>query len=122
MLPTPAGPTLAPPATVTLEGAAQIRPELARAWAQLSALVDDRWRQFLALPGEVLRDGPPPATESLKSALARYDSVAADPQYRALAERPEFQAAHGLLRAYLDTLAPEAGPKLALPPPPDGPR
>jgi lipid-binding SYLF domain-containing protein len=131
--PTPAGPTLRPagpfptepPATrPSLEpqpvaDANELRQELARSAEALKPLVDRDWQKYLQLPDEVAERGKHPSVRSLAAAAGRYDTVAGDARYRALAERPEFQATRELLRAYLETLnAGSNSPRLALPPPP----
>ena len=137
-LPTPAGPSLAPagPMLIPAEPTPAIRPslapqpvadadtlrqELARSAESLKSLVDRDWQKYLQLPDEVADRGKHPSVRALAAAAGRYDAVAGDARYRALAERPEFQATRELLRAYLETLNAESpSPKLALPPPPGG--
>jgi lipid-binding SYLF domain-containing protein len=140
-LPTPAGRTLEPvgPMLIPAEPTPAIRPslapqpvaadaemlrlELARSAEALKSLVDRDWQKYLQLPDEVADRGKHPSVRSLAAAAGRYDAVAGDARYRALAERPEFQATRELLRAYLETLNAESpSPKLALPPPPSGQR
>ena len=60
-----------------------------------------------------------PELTALSQSLARYDTVAVDPRYRALARRREFQATHQLLRQYvlIRTSSAQAG-GVSLPPPP----
>jgi lipid-binding SYLF domain-containing protein len=94
-----------------------LRIETSRAAGALNPLLDDSWRRYLAMPVEVYRGGQP-SPAAIAGALKRYDGVAADPQYRALSERPEFQTTHALLRAYLDALTASRNPQLVLPPPP----
>ncbi|MEX2174271.1 MAG: hypothetical protein WD872_07905, partial [Pirellulaceae bacterium] len=123
--PTPAGPMLAPASAATALPALDanaLRQELSRSSAGLAPLLDNDWRRYLALPAEVDRLGKHPSDKALQAATERYDAVAADPQYRPLAERPEFQATRNLLHAYRGAV--RAGPldKLALPPPPRGGR
>ena len=43
----------------------------------------------------------PASPADLAAALARYDRITADPQYRVLADRPEFHETHDLLRRYV---------------------
>jgi lipid-binding SYLF domain-containing protein len=139
-LPTPAGPTLAPagPMFIPVEptpaarpplapqpvaDADELRQELARSAEALKGLVDRDWQKYLQLPDEVAGRGKHPSVRALAAAAGRYDTIATDARYRALAERPEFQATRELLRAYLETLNAESNsPKLALPPPPGGQR
>ena len=111
--------TAQPPAT-----ADQLRQSLVEASRRLDPLVDENWRKFLALPPQVFASPPagqPADQAELTAAVGRYDRVAQDPKYRALAERPEFRATHDLLRRYLaaSTAAATPGPGLGqLPPPP----
>jgi lipid-binding SYLF domain-containing protein len=109
-----------PTPAVPLETAVDAEPtrrQLVAAAARMEALLDARWRRYLALPPSVYRPQGPAPTAELESALARFDGVAIDARYAALAERPEFAEVHGLLRAYLDLVRPTA-PELVLPPPP----
>jgi lipid-binding SYLF domain-containing protein len=103
--------------TVTTDADA-LRGELATSAGKLNPLLDQSWRRYLALPAEVYQTGRHPSAEALALTLKRYENVATTPDYRALAARPEFQAAHSRLRAYHDALAGAATPQLALPPPP----
>jgi lipid-binding SYLF domain-containing protein len=97
---------------------AVLRRELATTLQQLQPLLDENWRRYLAVPAEVFAGNNPPTPESLNSALARFDVVARDPRYIALSQRPEFQAAHTLLKKYASSRA--AMPPPSLPPPPAG--
>jgi len=99
-----------------------VQQELARSARQLQSLIDKNWQRYLELPDDVYRQGKRPSAKDLKAATARFDAVAADTRYRALAERPEFQATRDLLHAYLDALDARNSPKLALPPPPGAQR
>jgi hypothetical protein len=114
-IPTPADPALRPAAD-----ADALRAELSRAASGLSPLLDDAWKRYLALPSEVYayRGGQHPAPESVAATIRKFDTVAANEQYQALAERPEFQATRELLKAYADSLVAPGSPQLALPPPP----
>lgn len=107
-------PTLADPSH-----AATLRGRLDQSSRQLGALLDDRWKQYLAMPAEVYAaDAPPPSVQALDWSLKHFDEVAANPAYRDLAARPEFQQTHQLLREYAESLAPRLSPVLNLPPPP----
>lgn len=98
---------------------ADLRRQLVAASPPLQNLLDDHWRQFLALPAGIQQGADPPDVESLQQTMARFDTVAKDPQFAALAGRPEFQAVHQLLRLYLNARTAAAGPTLNLPPPPN---
>lgn len=100
-----------------------LRRELAQSMTALSAILDDSWRRYLALPAEVYASGEHPSQEALQAALSRFRAVAADGAYRALIEREEFQAAKTLLETYAEALTASrrtsGSPRtLKLPPPP----
>ena len=130
-----AGPDVTTPLTPTTSAPPSLRPalarddrdglrnELARSMIALSAILDDSWRRYLALPAEVYASGEHPSPEAVQAALSRFRAVAADGSYRALIEREEFQAAKTLLETYAEALTafqPAIGnPRtLNLPPPP----
>jgi hypothetical protein len=98
----------------------QARQQLADAGRRLSEMLDERWRQYLALPREVYLPEKPATYQTLVDVLGRYDSVVADPRYASLAQRPEFAAAHSLLREYTKLMSTGANSALSLPPPPGG--
>ena len=112
---------IAAPIAVTAEGeqsahasGEQMRDATAQTSRRLAAILDDRWKRYLAAPAEVYdRNGHP---QNLDAALARFDSVAADERYRQLAASQEFQAAHGAIRNYAHYLS--TRPRIQLPPPP----
>jgi lipid-binding SYLF domain-containing protein len=98
------------------------RPEMLRrsfvhSAGQLHAILSPDWRQYLAIPKETLDPAVPPNVEGLRALQQKFAKIDSSPTYRQLAQRPEFQATHELLREYLETLS-TAGPSLDLPPPP----
>ncbi|WP_254508937.1 lipid-binding SYLF domain-containing protein [Anatilimnocola floriformis] len=97
---------------------AAVQQELARSATQLSGVLDENWRRYLALPAEVFAAGKVPPPETLNATLQRFESVARDPQFRQLNERLDFRATLELLREYSATLAEGGQGKLSLPPPP----
>lgn len=101
----------------TLDEAAAVRDQLSDAAPRLFRLLDPAWQQHLSLPAEVFREAGHVAPDELAATVARYDAVARDPRYAALAARPEFQSVHALLRQYQQAITNER-PTLALPPPP----
>jgi hypothetical protein len=107
----PAGPTPALPST------GSVRQQLGTSAKQLYGLVDQGWRDYLALPRSVFDNGPPPSLESLQKALAKYDRIVQSPRYESLVSRSEFQTTYGLLRDYVEELS-SAAAQLTLPPPP----
>jgi hypothetical protein len=97
---------------------AAARRDLAASYSKLLPLVDDYWRQYLALPASFL-EGPPPANpRDFDLPLQRYDRVARDPAYQTLGTHPVFQQSHQDLKRLAATLFPPNRGQLALPPPP----
>jgi SH3 domain-containing YSC84-like protein 1 len=93
-----------------------VRRQLAESAQKLSAQLDDGWKSYLALPGEVFGGERPPTFEALNLSLSRFNTVAADPRYLTLSQNPEFQNTHNLLNNYLSLQT--ASRTLPLPPPP----
>jgi lipid-binding SYLF domain-containing protein len=112
----------APPGVILTQATATsqstLRQSLGQNASRLSAIVDEPWRKYLALPREVFEGNTPPRLETMQATLKQYDLVAQDSKYQSLAERAEFRATHDLLRDYVRELSESAGPQLALPPPP----
>jgi lipid-binding SYLF domain-containing protein len=96
----------------------ELQGRLAQGAMQLSPLLDDAWRQYLALPAEVYQPGRRPTPEAVEAALNRYRAVAQDRQYRALADRAEFHTTHQLLQAFYEDLRASSQPLHGLAPPP----
>lgn len=96
-----------------------LREQLSSLAPELYALLDQRWRSYLALPASVFTAGSHPPAEAIATTLARFDGVAADPRFRELAGRPEFQSVYGLLKHYRQAFA-DGQSALELPPPPGG--
>jgi SH3 domain-containing YSC84-like protein 1 len=118
-VPTPAAPAaLAPNANPLPADIRAIQAQLAESSRRLSGIVDANWQKFLALPAEIYNPQQAAPAQSIDTVLDRYNKVGADPKYRALAQRPEFQETLGLLKSYHDLQA-AANPTIALPPPPN---
>ncbi len=96
----------------------QIQVELAAAATQLSALLDDPWRKFLALPAEVFSGQGSPSQQTLSTALANYEVVTKDAAFARLASQAEFQATLELLRELTSRVATSQSGLISLPPPP----
>ena len=95
-----------------------VQRELADSSRRLSAILDENWRKYLALPAEVYGTDHLPSVDLLRQSLNRFDRVATDPPFQVLAQRPEFQQTHTLLRKFYAQQAPSSPLKLP-PPPPD---
>jgi SH3 domain-containing YSC84-like protein 1 len=95
------------------------RQQLDASSRQLAANLDDRWKQYLALPAEVYIPNHTPSIEEIEQAIKRYETVSKQPQYAALTNQPAFQATlKGLWR--LGELQQVTQQKLRLPAPPMG--
>jgi lipid-binding SYLF domain-containing protein len=104
----------APQAPGDLETAKQ---QLDASSRQLAAMLDDQWKQYLALPGELYTPNHMPSAEEIEQALRRYESVTQQPQYAALTNQPAFQETlRGLWR--LGELLNNSQNKVRLPAPP----
>jgi hypothetical protein len=93
------------------------RQQLDAASRQLAAILDDRWKQYLALPPDVYLPNQAPNPQTLQQAAARYEDISRRPEYAALQSRPEFQQTRNLLWR-LNELRQAGTPGLQLPPPP----
>lgn len=112
--PAPAVPqaqTVAPAAAV----GASLQTQLADSARRMNAILDDRWKNYLALPPEVYAPDRQATVVSLNPALTRFNEVATDPKYRALADRNEFRQTHALLK---QVIASQATPAPVQVPPP----
>lgn len=94
-----------------------LRDQLAKVAPELFERLDDQWDAYLALPAEIFTGQGHPAQESLSRSIARFKQVDGNPQYRALAENPQFQSTYGLLKHYHSVLV-KRTETLQLPKPP----
>jgi lipid-binding SYLF domain-containing protein len=117
-MPAAGAPAVPPPPPMPPAERDVVRKQLADTSPRLFALVEPTWQRYLALPAEVFNDGAASSPELVKQTLTRYAAVAADPRYRALTSRREFQDTYGLLVRYATLAAPPAADPLKLPPPP----
>jgi lipid-binding SYLF domain-containing protein len=129
--PTPAGePSLAPPLNSdprnadprsaevgSVDEGDVLRGRLSQSHGTMSRLLDRSWNAYLALPAEILEANGRPSPDALRATVARYDSVAAGPQYHVLNSRQEFRATHTLLKQYEQAMS-ENSTALRLPTPP----
>jgi lipid-binding SYLF domain-containing protein len=111
----PAG-AAAPPAT-SVRKLDALRQSLVHHAGQLHAILSPAWRQFLAVPKELLDPAAQPNLEALRALEQRFTKIGSTPSYKGLSEHPEFQATHELLREYIHALS-SSGPTLHIPPPP----
>jgi hypothetical protein len=91
------------------------RQELAQAAQDLGALLDDSWRNYLALPRSVFSGNGTPTMESLDQSLKRFEAITKDNRYKVLLDRPEFQQLYGLLQTYAAQVRQAAPPAGAAP-------
>jgi lipid-binding SYLF domain-containing protein len=110
-------PELVPEAIPTPAAApVSLQQQLVDSSRRLTAILDEQWRSYLALPADVYANDRQPARESLLKALDHFDAVAGNPQYQSLNQRPEFQETHVLLQQFVG--AGDVPAALELPPPP----
>jgi lipid-binding SYLF domain-containing protein len=95
-----------------------IRNRLVNSSQRLNSHVDPTWQRYLALPPEMMNPTTAARPEALEAAVKRYKAVAAEPKYKALTQRPEFQETFGLLKAYRDLQSVSSIPTTGLPAPP----
>jgi hypothetical protein len=89
-----------------------IARQLIESSARLNSVLDAQWQHHLALPASVSN------AASLALVQARFQNVAADPKYRSLAERHEFQETLALLNRLIAESSAKSSSVLQLPPPP----
>jgi lipid-binding SYLF domain-containing protein len=108
------------PAAEAISKTEAARRALVKTAPQMYAALNDQWRTYLALPADVFDPREAAQPEALKESLTRFDNVARDERYRALATQREFQETHRLLKAYAaeQSKGAQDQPRLALPPPP----
>jgi lipid-binding SYLF domain-containing protein len=95
-----------------------LRRDLAHSADRLTGALDGSWKQYLALPADVYAENGQPSEATLAAAMHRYEQIARDPKYAALAERPEFRQVFGNLQRYAAARKVGGHPLRALPPPP----
>jgi len=96
------------PAAPMANDSQALQRQLLASAQRLNAILDDAWRRYLALPAELQAADRRPTAEALQTSLARFDTVASSPTYRALAARPEFQDTHRLLQRFVALQTPSA--------------
>ncbi len=95
-----------------------VKSQLVSADKALKQILDPSWDLYLALPAEIYTTDRHPSRDSINLAAARFETIAASPQYRALSSRAEFKSAHNLLKRYAGSLSQATTGQLLLPPPP----
>jgi lipid-binding SYLF domain-containing protein len=112
----PGAPLAAPPA-IPARKLDVLRQSLVHHAGHLHAMLSPAWRQYLALPREILDPAAAPNVEALTALEQRFVKIAGNPSYKGLADHPEFQATHELLREYIQAATASGGPTLHIPPP-----
>ena len=97
------------------------RQQLFAASLRLAELVDDSWRNYLALPPAISNPSQTLTLESVQATINRYAVLTMNPQYGPLVQRNEFKEVQRLLAQLSNQLAMRGGPSIALPPPPPSP-
>lgn len=109
-------PPLAPPAAN--DPVESLRETLLANARALGPVLDEQWRQFLALPDELSTPGRTPDLAVMRKVMERFDTVANDAKFRALNQRPEFVTMRNTVVNYYNALAAQQSQEVALPPPP----
>jgi lipid-binding SYLF domain-containing protein len=114
--------TAAPPASAIVQqqrasDADVLRNQLVELSPEMYELMDDKWKEFLALPSAMFLTGPHPSSAEVAATVEKFNRVATDPAFAQLAARPEFQSVYGILKHYQQSLNP-APATLQLPQPP----
>ena len=113
-----AGASTEPPPATSTRKLDVLRQSLVHHAGHLHAVLSPAWRQYLAVPKELLDPAAQPNLEALTALEQRFTKIGSNPGYKGLAEHPEFKATHELLREYIHALSSSSGPTLHLPPPP----
>jgi len=118
----PGAPPAGPPAIAVPQAVSKLeaaRQQLDASSRQLAASLDDKWKQYLALPPEVYIPNHSPSVESIEQSISRYEAISENSQYAGLTNQPAFQATlKGLWQ--LGEAQQGAQQKMRLPPPPMG--
>jgi SH3 domain-containing YSC84-like protein 1 len=116
----PAAGAAPPPAAAGASGLQVTRQQLAAASLQLHTILDPNWRIYLDMPAEIYGGDRPANLQTMQQMLARFNTVAREPQYAQLTQRAEFRTTHQWLSSYVAaaTVAVRNTPTLALPAPP----
>jgi hypothetical protein len=110
---TPAEPSKASPKKLEA-----LRKSLVQNAGQLHAILSPQWKQYLAVPKELLDPAANPNIESLKALEQRFAKIEGSAKYKDLSSRTEFQVTGEVLREYIRELT-ASGSTVKLPPPPE---
>jgi len=94
------------------------KQQLANASSRLFALLDEKWKAYLALPAAVFEPSSEAPLDQLVAALERYNKVYVDPQFTTLSQHAEFIETRRLLQEYLELRSADTPTTLTLPQPP----
>lgn len=112
-----AGPAPAPAVVAPADKNAEreaVRQQLIESQTKLLGVLDPAWKNYLALPADVYRADVTPTQPAFDQTLGKFATVAGEPQFKALSDRPEFRETHTLLLRF----AALRDPVITLPPPP----
>lgn len=115
----PAAPLVSGPA-MQAQNALQVSGQfLANSTRQLYSQLDERWRDYLAVPSSVLKATEKPSIPELEKTLRRFNTVELDPKYDAVSKLASFQTAKQALIQYIRVAKSQSAPRQsALPRPP----
>jgi hypothetical protein len=87
-----------------VSGNTETRQKLVAAWQELEPNLDDRWKDYLAMPDSALSTTQPPDVQELREAQTRFKLVKASPQLKEITDDPNFQKTYDLLGQYLSEM------------------
>lgn len=99
-----------------------LKYELFGSFQELEQILDDAWKDYLALPVNFSATGPNPSLEELEPIVQNYQQIQLDSKYQVITSRQEFQNTYQLLTDYVKSLKEQqkitAQKKLPAPPQP----
>ncbi|WP_145219010.1 hypothetical protein [Gimesia alba] len=82
----------------------ELRNALLSAHQELDQIVNDVWKDYLALPESLSSTGTTPTLSELEPVVKNYQQVQLDSKYHLITDRSEFQKTYQLLQDYLKEL------------------
>lgn len=82
----------------------ELRNALLSAHQELDQIVNDVWKDYLALPESLSSTGTTPSLSELEPVVKNYQQVQLDSKYHLITDRSEFQNTYQLLQDYLKEL------------------
>ncbi|MCA9003683.1 MAG: hypothetical protein KDA70_00310 [Planctomycetaceae bacterium] len=81
-----------------------LKYELLASFQELEQILDDAWKDYLALPVNFSATGPNPSLAELEPIVQNYQQIQVDSKYQVITNRQEFQNTYHLLTDYVKSL------------------